>query len=53
MLTRLQRRYGMSPLMAMIVLSLVPFPVLAMVILVDCWIRPAKTVSMRPLNING
>jgi hypothetical protein len=35
----------MSPLMLMMVLSLVPFPVLAIFILADRWIRPAKTYS--------
>jgi hypothetical protein len=35
----------MSPLMLVMVLSLVPFPILAIVILADRWIRPAKMVS--------
>src|SRR5512132_3203020 len=35
MLTQLKRRYPMSPLMLMLVLSLVPFPVLAIAILAD------------------
>ncbi|HKY73303.1 MAG TPA: hypothetical protein VJL88_15390 [Nitrospira sp.] len=42
----------MSPLMMMTVLSLVPFPVLAIFILADRWIRPSK-IAHQPLNING
>jgi len=29
----------MSPLMWMMLISLVPFPVLAVVILADCWLK--------------
>ena len=32
---QLKRRYNMSPLMLMLVLSLVPFPILAIAILAD------------------
>jgi len=36
----------MSPLVLMILLSLVPFPILAIAILADRWLKPApKTVS--------
>lgn len=31
----------MTPLMSMVLLSLVPFPVLAVAILADRWIKPA------------
>ena len=30
----------MSPLMLLMVISLVPFPILALVILADRWVRP-------------
>ena len=46
MLMRLKRRYAMSPLMLMVLLSVVPFPILAIAILADHWIRPThKAVS--------
>jgi len=46
MFTELKRRYAMSPLMLMLVLSLVPFPVLAIAILADRWLKATqKTVS--------
>jgi hypothetical protein len=45
MLKFLKRRFNMSPLMLMMVLSLVPFPVLAIAILADHWIRPAPRIS--------
>ena len=46
MLTEFKRRYGMSPLMLMLVLSLVPFPVLAIAILADRFLKATqKTVS--------
>jgi len=46
MLTQLKRRYNMSPLVLMLVLSLVPFPVLAIAILADRWLKATqKTVS--------
>ena len=36
----------MSPLMLMVLLSVVPFPILAIAILADHWIRPThKAVS--------
>jgi hypothetical protein len=36
----------MSPLVLMILLSLVPFPILAIAILADRWLKPApKAVS--------
>ena len=41
-----ERPEGMSPLMLMLVLSLVPFPVLAIAILADRWLKATqKTVS--------
>jgi len=46
MLTELKRRYAMSPLMMMLVLSLVPFPVLAIAILAERWLKATqKSVS--------
>ena len=46
MLTELKRRYTMSPLMLMLALTLVPFPVLAIAILADRWLKATqKTVS--------
>jgi hypothetical protein len=46
MLTQLKRRYNMSPLMLMLVLSLVPFPILAIAILADRLLKATqKTVS--------
>lgn len=36
----------MSPLLLMLLISLVPFPILAIAVLADRWIRPAqKTAS--------
>lgn len=35
----------MSPLMLMLLLSLVPFPVLAVAILADRWLRTAPKVT--------
>jgi hypothetical protein len=39
MLTLIKRKYNMSPLMLMMLLSLVPFPVLAVAILADRWMK--------------
>jgi hypothetical protein len=39
MLKRLKWRWNMSPLMWMMLISLVPFPVLAIVILADRWLK--------------
>jgi len=45
-LKQIKRRYTMSPLMMMLVFSLVPFPVLAIAILADRWLKATqKTVS--------
>jgi len=35
----------MSPFMLMVLLSLVPFPILAVAILADRWIRPAPKAA--------
>ena len=46
MLSNLNRRYAMSPLMLMLLLSLVPFPILAIAIVVDrCLKSVPKTIS--------
>ena len=46
MLTNLKRRCTMSPLLLMLLLSLVPFPVLAIAIVADRWLKaPTKAVS--------
>ena len=46
MLTNLKRRCTMSPLLLMLLLSLVPFPVLAIAIVADRWMKaPTKAVS--------
>src|SRR5262245_3405769 len=39
MLNQLKRRWHMSPLMSLMLITLVPFPILALVILVDRWVR--------------
>lgn len=44
MLSHLKRRYGMSPLMLMMLLSLVPFPVLAIAVLADRWLKGNKAL---------
>jgi hypothetical protein len=38
-LNQLKRRWNMSPLLLLMLISLVPFPVLAVVIVADRWIR--------------
>jgi len=46
MLTQLRRRVTMSPLMLMMLLSLVPFPVLAIAVLANRWMKTAnKAIS--------
>jgi nitrate reductase NapE component len=46
MLDYLKRRYAMSPLMCMLLLSLVPFPILAIAIVADRCLKSApKTIS--------
>ena len=46
MLSNLKRRCAMSPLLLMLLLSLVPFPVLAIAIVADRWMKaPHKAVS--------
>jgi hypothetical protein len=46
MLTNLKRRCTMSPLLLMLLLSLVPFPVLAIAIVAERWMKaPTKSVS--------
>jgi hypothetical protein len=46
MLSYLKRRYAMSPLMLMLLLSLVPFPILAIAIVVDRCLKSApKAIS--------
>ena|ERR1044071_6124559 len=46
MLSKLKRRYAMSPLMLMLLLSLVPFPILAIAIVVDrCLKSASKAIS--------
>ena len=42
MLTRLKRRVAMSPLLLMLLLSLVPFPVLAIALLANRLMRAAN-----------
>jgi hypothetical protein len=46
MLDKLKRRCAMSPLMLMLLLSLVPFPILVLAIIADRWLKSApKTIS--------
>ena len=46
MLDQLKRRCPMSPLMCMLLLTLVPFPILAIAVVADRWLKSAsKTVS--------
>lgn len=46
MLINLKRRCTMSPLLLMLLLSLVPFPVLAIAIVAERWMKaPTKSVS--------
>ena len=42
---QLKRRYAMSHLMLMLLLSLVPFPVLAIAILADRWMKAPRKGS--------
>lgn len=41
----LKRRLAMSPLMLMLVLTLVPFPVLAIAILADRWSKATQKAT--------
>jgi hypothetical protein len=45
MLSLLKRRFNMSPFMLMVLLSLVPFPILAVAILADRWIKQANKAA--------
>lgn len=45
MLRLLKRRFNMSPFMLMVLLSLVPFPILAVAILADRWIKQANKAA--------
>lgn len=45
MLRLLKGRFNMSPLMLMVLLSLVPFPILAVPILADRWIKQANKAA--------
>ena len=46
MIDKLKRRCAMSPLLLMLLLSLVPFPILAVAIIADRWLKSApKTIS--------
>ena len=45
MLTELKRRFAMSPLMLMLVLTLIPFPILVIAILADRWLRALQKAT--------
>jgi hypothetical protein len=45
LVTQLKRRYPMSPLMLMLILSLVPFPVLAIAILAERWLKATQKAA--------
>jgi nitrate reductase NapE component len=45
LLAQLKRRYPMSPLMLMLLLSLVPFPVLAVAILAERWLKATQKAT--------
>ena len=45
MLEKLKRRCAMSPLMMMLLLSLVPFPILAVAIIADRWLKSAHKAT--------
>jgi hypothetical protein len=46
MLSELKRRFHMSPLLLMMLLALVPFPILAIALVADRWRKPpSKAVS--------
>jgi nitrate reductase NapE component len=45
MLSDVKRRLRMSPLMLMMLLTLVPFPILAIAIVADRWRKPASKAS--------
>jgi hypothetical protein len=41
----LKRRWNMSPLMLVLLVSLVPFPLLALVVLAERWMKPARDTT--------
>ena len=45
MLWPLKAKPKMSPLMVLLLLSLVPFPILAVAFLTNRWMKPSKAVS--------
>jgi hypothetical protein len=45
LLMQLKRRYAMSPLMLMLLLSLVPFPILVVAILAERWLKATQKAT--------